>query len=188
MGRSSISGKRPPGAQCLMLHAQRAPRLIPVGPSASCRPARDLEPVETALLNARHPFFASTHYESHSTSFRICHSALPPSAKVDKKSKKSFPSASRNMNSFERPLCKAPRVAIATNFVLAIAFACLAYLFPRFAILCYGMASLFIACSVLFVVLLFVNPQTRIVISTAFGTFGISAAEQALVPEASGDS
>jgi len=92
------------------------------------------------------------------------------------------------MNSFERPLCKAPRVAIATNFVLAIAFACLAYLFPRFAILCYGMASLFIACSVLFVVLLFVNPQTRIVISTAFGTFGISAAEQALVPEASGDS
>jgi len=72
----------------------------------------------------------------------------------------------QNMNSFERPLCKAPRTAIATNVALAIALACLAYLFPRFAILFYSMASLFIACGVLFVVLLFVNPQTRIVIST----------------------
>ena len=70
------------------------------------------------------------------------------------------------MTSFERPLCKAPRIGVSANVALAIAFACLAYLFPRFAILFYCMASLFIACSVLFVVLLLVNPQTRIMIST----------------------
>jgi len=69
------------------------------------------------------------------------------------------------MNSFERPLCKAPRIGIVANAAFAIAFACLAYFFPSLAILFYSMASLFIACSFLFAVLLFLNPITRVVIS-----------------------